>query len=56
MAREYAREEESKFCLILDTVIHGPARVDRNDRFEKAVSLAASLISHFLRKERNSSF
>ncbi len=46
MAREYAREEESEFCLVLDTVM--PAhRQDDLDRFEKAVSLAASLAAHF---------
>jgi uncharacterized protein (DUF58 family) len=46
MAREYAREEESEFCLILDT--------NRRDggaqeiaRFEKAVSLTSSLAAHF---------
>jgi uncharacterized protein (DUF58 family) len=47
MAREYAREEESKFCLILDTIIHQTAPSDHLDRFEKAVSLAASLALHF---------
>lgn len=47
MAREYAREEESKFCLILDTLIHPPPRKSYLEEFEKAVSLAASLASHF---------
>jgi len=47
MAREYAREEESKFCLILDTLIHPSVRPDYTDRFERAVSLAASLAAHF---------
>ncbi|HYK90940.1 MAG TPA: DUF58 domain-containing protein [Acidobacteriota bacterium] len=47
MARDYAREEESKFCLILDTLIHPTARADYADRFEEAVSLAASLAAHF---------
>jgi len=47
MAREYAREEESKFCLILDTLIHRPATPGYADDFEKAVSLAASLAAHF---------
>jgi uncharacterized protein (DUF58 family) len=49
MAREHARDEESEFCLILDTLIpeHEP---DPIDRFEKAVSLAASLAAHFARE------
>ncbi len=47
MAREYAREEESKFCLILDTLIHPEAGPDYEEQFEKAVSLAASLAAHF---------
>jgi len=49
MTREYAREEESEFCLILDTRIHGP-RVDHQEEFEGAVSLTASLASHFIRE------
>jgi uncharacterized protein (DUF58 family) len=47
MVREYAREEESKFCLILDTTIHPSAAPDFARRFEEAVSLAASLAGHF---------
>lgn len=47
MAREFAREEESKFCLILDTRLHGPDREDCEEIFEKAVSLAASIAAHF---------
>jgi uncharacterized protein (DUF58 family) len=47
MAREFAREEESKFCLILDTLVDGSAAADCAQRFEKAVSLAASLAGHF---------
>lgn len=47
MAREFAREEENKFCLILDTLIHAPARPAYKEEFEKAVSLAASLAAHF---------
>ncbi len=47
MARQFAREEESRFCLILDTAIHPAAGQDYAGRFEKAVSLAASLASHF---------
>ncbi len=47
MAREYAREEESEFCLILDNRIHPASGWNSEDRFEKAVSLAASLAAHF---------
>jgi len=47
MARDYAREEESRFCLILDTLVHSPAPEDSRARFERAVSLAASLAAHF---------
>lgn len=46
MAREYAREEESKFCLILDTQLPKPSAKYEED-FEKGVSLAASLAAHF---------
>ncbi len=46
LAREYAQEEESEFCLILDTVMR-PPRQDDFDLFEKAVSLAASMAAHF---------
>ncbi len=47
MARQFAREEESRFSLILDTAVHPTAPADYPDRFEKAVSLAASIASHF---------
>jgi uncharacterized protein (DUF58 family) len=50
LAREYAREEESRFCLILDTRIHDSAGADCDGRFEKAVSLAASIAAHFLQE------
>jgi uncharacterized protein (DUF58 family) len=49
MAREYAREEDSKFCLILDSRVHNPS-VRCEEDFEKAVSFAASLASHFLKE------
>lgn len=56
MAREYAREEEGKFCLILDTRSYAVVR-DRSDSgFEKAVSLAASLTAHFLEKGASMAF
>ena len=48
MAREYARDEESKFCLVLDTRIADPARPGLEAQFEKAVSLAASIAAHFI--------
>ncbi len=47
MAREYAREEESEFCLILDNRIHPTPDTNNEITFEKAVSLAASLAAHF---------
>jgi uncharacterized protein (DUF58 family) len=50
MAREYARDEESKFCLILDTRVNAGASVRFEDDFEKAVSLAASIAAHFLQE------
>jgi uncharacterized protein (DUF58 family) len=48
MAREFAREEECKFCLILDTRTGKPAEGDYWEEFEKAVSLAASIAAHFI--------
>jgi uncharacterized protein (DUF58 family) len=48
MTRQYAREEETKFCLILDTVITLPPSPNYLDEFEKAVSLAANLAAHFV--------
>jgi uncharacterized protein (DUF58 family) len=50
MAREYAREEENKICLILDTRMHGQSNGSSGEKFEKAVSLAASITAHFLRE------
>jgi len=47
MAREYAREEESKLCLILDNWMDPSTGPDCEAQFEKAVSLAASLAAHF---------
>jgi uncharacterized protein (DUF58 family) len=48
MARDYAVEEESKFCLILDSYVQDGAKSDVGEVFEKAVSLAASIAAHFL--------
>jgi uncharacterized protein (DUF58 family) len=48
MAREFAREEESKLCLILDTGIDTLAKTGMEKNFEKAVSLAAGITAHFL--------
>lgn len=56
MAREYAREEMSRFCLILDTLIHQGPWSEYTGRFEKAVSLAAGLTAHFLREEAELEF
>jgi uncharacterized protein (DUF58 family) len=50
MAREFAREEESKLCLILDTEIPHKPPEESEESFEKAVSLAASLAAHFLKE------
>ena len=47
MAKEFAREEESKFCLILDSLLHPCAGKNGGEKFERAVSLAASLATHF---------
>lgn len=47
MAKVFAREEESRFCLILDSLLHSSAGQDGKEKFEKAVSLAASLAAHF---------
>ena len=49
MAREYARDEESEFCLILDTILHADGSGNA-DEFERAVSLAASMAAHFVRE------
>jgi uncharacterized protein (DUF58 family) len=49
LAREYAREEESEFCLILDTRMRSSRQEDRV-LFERAVSLAASLAAHFVQE------
>jgi uncharacterized protein (DUF58 family) len=48
MAREFARDEETKFCLILDTRHPDQASLAFEEAFEKAVSLAASIAVHFL--------
>ena len=49
MTREFTREEESEFCLILDTLHHEPGP-GAPGKFENAVSLAASLAAHFARE------
>jgi len=48
MSREFAREEEYKFCLILDTQTHAQKKEEYWEEFEKAVSLAASIAAHFI--------
>jgi uncharacterized protein (DUF58 family) len=50
MAREFAREEESKLCLILDTHINPEAGTGCEADFEKAITLAASISAHFLKE------
>jgi len=50
MAREYARDEESKFCLILDTQVFNRTPAGYEDKFERAVTLAASIAAHFLKE------
>jgi uncharacterized protein (DUF58 family) len=50
MAREHARDEESKFCLILDTRVPEQPVVGFQEDFEKAVSLTASIAAHFLKE------
>lgn len=49
LAREFARDEESEFCLVLDSFVYsdGPRPIEG---FEKAVSLAASLAAHFVKE------
>jgi uncharacterized protein (DUF58 family) len=56
MAREYAREEESRLCLILDTRIDGNAAATCEASFEKAVSVAAGIAAHFLEDEAGIAF
>lgn len=48
MAREFAREEECKFCLVLDTQTDKQKEGGYWEEFEKAVSLAASIAAHFI--------
>jgi uncharacterized protein (DUF58 family) len=47
MTREYARQEETKVCLILDRRVDRlPAEPDA-PQFERAISLAAGIFQHF---------
>jgi uncharacterized protein (DUF58 family) len=47
MARDFAKDEEGKFCLILDTrILHASAGFE--EKFEKAVSFTASIAARFL--------
>jgi len=48
MAREYAHEEDSRCCLILDAHVNDPHSQESRIIFEKAVSLTASIAAHFL--------
>lgn len=56
MAREYAREEESRFCLILDTRALAPRTAAGDEAFEKAVSMAAGIAAHFIEEGTAISF
>ena len=48
MAREYARDEDSRFCLILDTRTREPGAPAGDEGFENAVSMAAGIATHFI--------
>lgn len=50
MSREFTRDEECKFCLILDTQTHGRPDGDYWEEFERAVSLTASIAVHFIER------
>ena len=50
MAREFARESEIRCLLFLDTFVPSLKNLENDEPFEKAVSLAAGLAAHFLRK------
>ena len=54
MVREFAREDERRLLLVLDPFLHAPSGVrgeqtqaEANDKFERAVNLAACLAWHF---------
>jgi uncharacterized protein (DUF58 family) len=48
MAREFAQDEENRFCLILDTQVYARTTAMCEVSFEKAVSFSASIAAHFL--------
>ncbi len=50
MSREFTRDEECKFCLILDTQTREQKDGIYWEEFEKAVSLAASIAVHFVER------
>ena len=50
MSREFAREQDCKFCLILDTLTPQKPEHEYWEEFEKAVSLSASIAAHFLNR------
>jgi uncharacterized protein (DUF58 family) len=50
MSREFTRDEECKFCLILDTQTREHPDGDYWEEFEKAVSLTASIAAHFIER------
>jgi uncharacterized protein (DUF58 family) len=48
MAREFAQDEESKLCLILDTRLHLADTQVNEERFERAISITAGIAAHFI--------
>ena len=56
MAREFAREIESNFCLVLDALLYEYPNSRPDIDFEKAVSLAAGIAVHFLREGAGMAF
>lgn len=50
MSREFTRDEECRFCLILDTQTHSRTDQDYWEEFERAVSLTASIAVHFIER------
>jgi uncharacterized protein (DUF58 family) len=56
MGREFSREEESRFCLILDTWIPDKNPAKHGKPFEDAVSLAAGIASHFIDRDAELEF
>jgi hypothetical protein len=47
MVREFAREDERRVMLVLDPFLHSRISTEAAERFERAVSMAASIAWHF---------